>query len=314
MVLKLPERVTITEVGPRDGFQMEERFIPTEKKIEVINRLARAGLKRIEATSFVHPKVIPQLRDAEEVMRGIERVPGVKYRALVPNEFGARRALEVGVDELLVVVHCSETYSRKNINRSIEESLEETERVVQLAESKGIPVAAGLAVAFGCPYEGEVPHERVIGLIERLLRIGVKEISLPDTVGMADPVRIVKLVGQIFKEFPELPMTLHLHDAAGMGLANVLAAMEAGLTHFESSICGLGGSPVNPKAKGNIPTEDLVHMLSQMGVETGIDLEALLECARFVKELVAHEVPSHVLHSGRREDVIRCSKIRSATR
>lgn len=304
MGLRLPRRVEVTEVGPRDGFQMEREFIPTPRKIEVINRIARAELKRIEATSFVHPKVIPQLQDAEEVMKGIEREPGVTYRALVPNEVGARRALEAGIDELLVVVHCSETYSRENINMSIEKSLEEAEQVVRRATAENIPVAAGLALAFGCPFEGEIPEERVLELINQLLDCGVTEISLPDTVGMADPKRICSLTEQIFSHWPELKVALHLHNTAGMGLANVLAALDSGVTRFESSVCGLGGSPVNPKAKGNISTEDLVHMLSQMGIETGIDLEALIGCARQVQGLVQHDVPSHVLRSGRWEDVI----------
>lgn len=304
MALALPKAVEIIEVGPRDGFQMERDFISTDRKIAVIDALSKTGIAKIEVTSFVHPKVLPQMRDAKEVMEGIERVPGVVYRALVPNEVGARRALDIGVDELLFVVHCSETYSRKNINMSIDESLDELGRVVKRADAEGIPVSAALGLAFGCPFEGEIPPEKVLELIERLLESGVAEISLPDSAGMADPGRVDRLVTRIYKQWPDIEMALHLHDAAGMGLANVLAALNIGVTRFESSICGLGGSPVNPKTKGNIPTEDLVHMLSQMRIETGIDLEILIACGREVRDLVQHDVPSHVLRAGRWEDVI----------
>jgi hydroxymethylglutaryl-CoA lyase len=303
-MLSLPKAVEIFEVGPRDGFQIERNFIPTETKVDIINRLSETGVSLIEATSFVHPKVIPQMRDAQEVMRSIERAQQVKYRALVPNTRGALRALAIGVDELLVVLHCSETYSQKNINMSIEESLQETAKVVEIADSEGIPVVAALALAFGCPYEGEIPAERVLRLMESALELGISGFSLPDSVGMADPVRVHRLVSQIYEEWPSVDVSLHLHDAAGMGLANVLAGLEAGITKFESSICGLGGSPVNPRAKGNLATEDLVHMLEEMGIDTGVDLDKLLKCARYVAQVVGHEVPSHVLKIGTRSQVL----------
>ena len=303
-MLSLPQSVQIFEVGPRDGFQMEKKFIPTGEKVQILHRLAQTGVALIEATSFVHPKVIPQMKDAEEVMKSIDRSPPVRYRALVPNTKGAERAFAVGVDELLVVLHCSETYSRKNINMSVEESLQEAAKVVEMARPKRIPVVAALALAFGCPYEGEIPPDRVLSIMERALELGVSGFSLPDSVGMANPVQVYRLISQIYSEWPSVNVSLHLHDAAGMGLANVLAGLEAGITRFESSICGLGGSPVNPMARGNIATEDLVHMLEEMGVDTGVDLERLLECARYVAQVVEHEVPSHVLRSGTRSQVL----------
>lgn len=292
------------EVGPRDGFQMEKEFIPTEKKVEIINKLAETGLRKIEVTSFVHPKVIPQLKDAEEVLMRINRDPGITYRAYVPNEFGARRAIEAGIDEMLAVVDASETYSQKNVNMTVEKSILVLKSIIELAKSAKKSVSVGLGHAFGCPYEGDVSEERVLEIIDELLQLGIEELYVADTVGMANPRQVAGLINRIIDRWPDIKPVLHLHDASGMGLANVLAAMDAGVTTFEASICGLGGSPVLPGAKGNIPTEDLVHMLSEMGIQTNIDLDILIECAELVKGVVGREVTSHMLQSGRRSDII----------
>lgn len=285
--MDLPKEVFITEVGPRDGFQAERAFIPTERKIEAINRLSKTGLRRIEVTSFVHPKAIPQLRDAEEVMQKIERSSGVIYRALVPNERGARRAVEAKVDELLFVVAASEAYNQKNVRMSIEDSLRQLEVVVQVAEGVRIPISVGLSTAFGCPFEGEVPEGRVLGLIERLSALGVEELYVADTLGRAHPHQISSLIGKILDRWPDLKLGLHLHGRGPRVLENVRAGLEAGVSRLEAAICGLGGSPAIPEAQGNLPTEDLISWLAERDVETGIDLEALKECAQWIRKMIA---------------------------
>jgi len=284
--MDLPKEVLITEVGPRDGFQVEKAFIPTELKIEAVNRLSQTGLRRIEVTSFVHPKAIPQLRDAEEVMRGIERFPGVTYRALVPNEHGARRAVEAGADELLFVVAASEAYNQKNVRMSILESLHQLEAILKLAEDTRIPVSVGISTAFGCPFEGEIPQGRVLGLIENLLSLGIEELYVADTVGQAHPHQIACLVGKILDRWPDLRLGLHLHGRGSRALESVRAGLAAGVPHLEAAVCGLGGSPAIPEAKGNIPTEDLLDWLTERGVKTGIDSEALKGCARWIWEMI----------------------------
>lgn len=284
-MMRLPGRVTITEVGPRDGLQNESRAIPLADKIRLIDALSRTGLKRIEAASFVSPKAIPQMANAAEVIAGIERLPGVTYVGLVPNEVGARNAIAAKVDEISVVVSASEGHNRANVNCSVAESLEAIRNVRALAREGGIPWTAYISTSFGCPYDGAVPAERVIDIAKQLQAMNPAAIALGDTIGIANPKQVTDLVARFASELGE-PPRLHFHDTRGMALANVVAAMEEGATEFDGSIGGLGGCPYAPGASGNVATEDLVAMLHAMGVDTGVDLGALLEVAWLAEDII----------------------------
>jgi hydroxymethylglutaryl-CoA lyase len=296
--MKLPPRVTICEVGPRDGFQIEPEFIPTAQKIEVVDRLAEAGLPRIEVTSFVHPRVVPQLRDAEAVMAGIRRRAGTRYAALVPNDRGAVRAVDAGVDEIHTVVSASESHNLANVSMTVAESIEKLREVMQVAERARVPVACGISTSFGCPFEGEVPVARLESVVRRLVDIGARAIGLADTTGMANPRQIARTLEHLVPRFPGIEWTLHTHDTRAMAIPNILAAIECGLTHFDASIGGLGGCPFAPGASGNVCTEDLVHCLHAMGVETGIDLDRLIAVSRRVQEVVGHPLPGQIVKAG----------------
>lgn len=284
--MRWPERVTITEVGPRDGLQNEAAIIPLERKIALIDALSLTGLARIEAASFVHPRAIPQMANATEVMAGITRREGVTYIGLVPNEVGARNAIAAGVDEIAVVVSASESHNRANVNRSVAESLEGIGSVAALAAGAGLPWAGYIATAFGCPYEGEVDPERVLSIARELRRAGAYAVALGDTIGIANPRQVFGLVSRLRDEVPGAQMRLHFHDTRGMALANVVAAMQAGAAQFDGSIGGLGGCPYAPGASGNVATEDMVGMLHAMGIETEVDLERLLDAAGLAEEVV----------------------------
>jgi hydroxymethylglutaryl-CoA lyase len=297
--MKLPKRVTISEVGTRDGFQIEPDWIPTEQKIEVVNRLAEAGLPRIEVTSFVHPRVVPQLQDAEEVMAKIARRPGTVYAALVPNDKGATRAVEAGVDEIRTVVSASESHNLANVNMTIAESLGKLQAVARVAQRAGLPVAAGISTSFGCPFEGEVPLDRLESLVASLVDLGVRAIGLADTTGMANPAQVSRTLERLMPKFPGVEWALHTHDTRAMAIPNIVAAMEMGVTAFDASIGGLGGCPFAPGASGNVCTEDLVHCLHEMGVETGIDLDRLIETARRVAEIVGRTLPGQIIKAGK---------------
>jgi len=298
--VQLPAAVLVTDVGPRDGFQSEPIFIPTEQKVAVIEALAAAGVRRIEATSFVHPRAVPQMRDAEAVMARLARRPGVRYTALVPNVRGAERALAARADELNMVVASTESMNRANVNMSVAESIAACGEVVRLAEAAGVPVACAVSTSFGCPYEGAVPPERVLDIVAGLVDVGVAEVSLADTIGVANPRQVAALVAAVRARWPALPLGLHFHDTRGLGLANVLAGLQAGVTRFDASVGGIGACPFAPGATGNICTEDLVYLLHEMGIATGIDLAALIEVARLVREVVGHDLPSHMLRAGPR--------------
>jgi hydroxymethylglutaryl-CoA lyase len=301
----LPSSVSIREVGPRDGFQNEPEIIPTDDKVRLIDCLSRTGLRRLEVTSFVRPDVIPQLADAEQVLRSIERVDGVSYTVLIPNERGLERALAISeeagtrlFDEVNLFVSASETHNRKNVNRSVEESLAGLERVIARARREGLRCEGVIAVSFGCPYEGEVPVERVLGIAERLVAAGCEEVGFGDTTGMANPLQVREFFELAGARLREVELTAHFHNTRGQGLANVLAALEAGVASFESSFGELGGCPVPKGATGNIATEDLVSMLHEMGIETGIDLPRLLACARAVQEVLGRPLSGHLLTAG----------------
>lgn len=297
--LDLPGSVSIREVGPRDGLQNEPP-VDTAGKIELLDALSRTGLQRIEAVSFVSPKAIPQMGDADEVWAKAARQPGVRYSALVPNLKGAQRALDAGFEEFEVVVSASQTHNRANVNRTVEESLTDIERIVALAHDRGIPCEVVVSTAWGCPYEGDLPVEQVVSVARRTLDLGADALAYGDTTGMATPTRVLDLVNQTREILGDRRLTLHFHNTRGTGLANVLAALQLGVTHFDASVGGLGGCPYAPGASGNIATEELVHMLHDMGVETGVDLDALLEAAALAERLVGHELPSQVLRAGPR--------------
>ena len=297
--MKLPKRVTVCEVGTRDGFQIEPDFIPTEQKIEVVNLLSATGMPRIEVTSFVSPKAIPQLRDAEAVMAGITRRPGTTYSALVPNDKGAVRAVDAGVDDIHTVVSASESHNLANVNMSIAESIVKLKATAEVAHRGGKPVYAGISCSFGCPFEGEVPLAQLESVVSRLVDLGAKGIGLADTTGMANPAQVARILEHLMPRFPGVEWTLHTHDTRAMAIPNILAAMEMGVTNFDASIGGLGGCPFAPGASGNVCTEDLVHCLAAMGVETGIDLDALIGVSKRVQEIVGRSLPGQIVKAGK---------------
>ncbi|HEV7585134.1 MAG TPA: hydroxymethylglutaryl-CoA lyase [Solirubrobacteraceae bacterium] len=296
-----PGSVRIREVGPRDGFQNEPEVIATEQKVELIEALARTGLKRLEVTSFVRADVIPQLADAAEVLERIEIPDDVSVGVLVPNERGLDGALEhrSRIDEINVFLSASETHNRKNVNRSVEESLAGLEIVLGRAREAGLRCEGVISTSFGCPYEGHVPPERVLAIAARLRDAGAEEVGFGDTTGMANPLQVRSFFAEATDSLGGgLELTAHFHNTRGQGLANVLAALDAGIRSFESSFGELGGCPVPAGATGNIATEDLVSMLHEMGFETGIDLPALLACARRVQEILGRPLGSHTLVAG----------------
>jgi len=295
-----PSEVRIREVGPRDGFQNEPDVIPTDDKVRLIGMLAASGLRRIEVTSFVRPDVIPQLADAEEVLRRIERPEGVSYSVLIPNEHGLERALALRerFDEVSLFLSASETHNRKNVNRSIAESLDGLKRTIERARAEVLRCEGVIAVSFGCPYEGEVPRDRVLGIAESLAEAGCEEVGFGDTTGMGNPRQVGEFFATARERLPSVELTAHFHNTRGQGLANVLAALSSGVESFESAFGELGGCPVPPGSTGNISTEDLVSMLHEMGIETGIDIEALIEASRAVQELLGRPLGAHVLHAG----------------
>jgi hydroxymethylglutaryl-CoA lyase len=296
--MQVPARVTICEVGTRDGFQIEPEFIPTERKVEVVDRLTEAGVPRIEVTSFVHPKAVPQLRDAEAVMAAIRRRPDTRYAALVPNDKGAARAVDAGVDAIHTVLSASESHNLANVNMTIAESVEKLRAVAQIASRAGVPLQCGVSTSFGCPFEGEVPVDRLESVVARLVDLGAQGIGLADTTGMANPRQVAAVLERLMPRFPGIEWTLHTHDTRAMAIPNILAAMQLGVTHFDASIGGLGGCPFAPGASGNVCSEDLVHCLHAMGVDTGIDLDRLVAVSRRVEAIVGRPMPGQIIKAG----------------
>jgi hydroxymethylglutaryl-CoA lyase len=291
------KRIYVQDVAPRDGLQIEPIFVPTSTKIDLVNRLSRTGLAKIEVTSFVSPKAIPALADAETVMRGIDRVGGVEYAALVPNVKGCERALDCGVDEINLVMSASESHNRANLRMGREQSLGQFADIVRIANGHAA-INASLSTAFGCPFDGAVPDSEVLGLVERIVALGISRVTLCDTTGMANPAQVQRLCVAAKSRFPQVTLTAHFHDTRAMALANVLAALEAGVDRFDASLGGLGGCPFAPGASGNACTEDVVHMLDAMGYDTGVDLDALIAVARSLPEIVGHDVPGQVMKAG----------------
>jgi hydroxymethylglutaryl-CoA lyase len=297
----LPARVTIREVGPRDGLQAEQP-LPVEDRARLINLLSLTGLSKVEAVSFVSPKAVPAMADAAEVWALVERRAGVEYSALVPNRRGAEAAVESGgFASLQAFLAAADGYNVRNVGKPVEDSMRDVAEVVDVAQEAGIRVEVSISASFGDPYEGgEVPPERVLEVAQRLLDVGVGAISLGDTTGMATPTRVWTVVGLLLDKLPAGPLNLHFHDNRGTAMANVLAALEMGIANFDASVGGLGGSPFAPGAAGNVATEDLVHMLEDMGIQTGVDLDRVLDAARLVEALVGHPIPSRVSKAGPR--------------
>jgi hydroxymethylglutaryl-CoA lyase len=302
-VSDLPAKISVREVGPRDGLQNEDP-VPTDAKIELIDRLSGTGVARIEAVSFVRPEAIPQMADASEVWQGITRAPSVRYSALVPNLRGAIRALDSGLAELEAVVSASDTHNRANVRRGTAESLDDISVIIDTAHQRGVTCQVVVSTAWGCPYEGDVPVSRVVRVASRAVDDGADSISFGDTTGMATPRRVRELVSAFRSAHPDVPLNLHFHNTRGTGLANVLTALELGVADFDASVGGLGGCPYAPGATGNIATEELVHMVEDMGVATGIDLDSMIDAAADAERIIGRTLPSQVLRAGPRTRTI----------
>jgi hydroxymethylglutaryl-CoA lyase len=295
--MRVPSKVTIVEVGPRDGLQNEPAALPTGDKIAFVDRLTQAGHQVIEVSAFVSPKWVPQMADAAEVFAGITRRPGVKYTALVPNQQGLARAIGAGASEVAVFAAASETFSRRNINQSIEESLGAYATVCADASAAGVPVRGYLSTCFVCPFEGPIAPDRVADIAARLLEIGVFEVAISDTIGAAHPGLVVRLLDVVTKRVPLRKTALHFHDTRGTALANVLAGLDYGVTRFDSSAGGLGGCPFAPGAAGNLATEDLLFMLEGLGIDTGVSIDEVAKASRFIASKLEHALPSRYLRA-----------------
>jgi hydroxymethylglutaryl-CoA lyase len=295
-------RILFNEVVTRDGFQMEPEFVPTDVKVALVDALSLCGFAKIEVTSFTSAKAIPMLRDAEEVMGRIRRVPGVEYTVLVPNVRGAERALEASADELNLVMSTSETHNLANLRMPREKSFAGLKDVISLVGGS-VPINVSLSTCFGCPMEGEVAQDEVLHWAERFARLGVRGLTICDTTGMAHPAQVTRMCEALVRRFADLQLTLHFHNTRGMGLANVVAAAQAGIVRFDGSLGGLGGCPYAPGASGNISSEDAIHMLDAMGYATGVDLPTLLDVARRLPGIVGHAVPGQVAKAGRITDL-----------
>ena len=292
--MNLPESVLITEVGPRDGLQNESRILPLSQKVELINRLSKTCLTRIDAASFVSPKAIPQMANASEVIAAIERPPGITYIGLVPNERGARDAIDAGVDEVSVVVSASESHNRSNVNRSVDESLEAVTGIAALCRDARLPWTGYVSTAFGCPYEGAVDPEAVLRVARHFADAGAYAVALGDTIGIGNPKQVRDLVARLMAAVPGTQVRLHFHDTYGRALANTVAAMEAGAAQFDGSVGGLGGCPYAPGASGNAATEDMISMLDAMGIQTAVDLAALLDVTVFAATMIGRSLDGRV--------------------
>ncbi|HEX6446301.1 MAG TPA: hydroxymethylglutaryl-CoA lyase [Streptosporangiales bacterium] len=296
---ELPSRVHVREVGPRDGFQAETAHIPVDAKVAIIEELSRTGVPTIQATSVVHPRAVPQLADAEEVMRRIARRDGVRYSVLVPNLRGAQRAVGMRADEWDLMLSVTDSHSRSNANRGTWAALEALAPVVELGGEHGVRVVGGMATALGCPFEGRVPYQRVRDVAGRYHDLGIRHMSVADTVGVADPSLVHDTMSRLRTDFPDVEFGLHLHNTRGMALANVVAGLQAGVASFDGAVGGMGGCPFAPGASGNLATEDLVHMLDLMGIDTGVDVDALLTLANgTVADVVGHPLESSVARAG----------------
>ena len=298
--MDLPSKVKLREVAPRDGFQSLKDFLPTEQKLQVIEAVVKAGVKDIEATSFVSPKAIPQLRDASDLLAQVPR-QGVSHAAMVPNLRGAQDAITAKADQLVVVISATESHNQENVRRSIDESLGDLDAIFTLAKESDTPVIGALAVSFGCPYQGDVPEKDVFRVVDEYISRGAVSIILADTTGMTTPTRVKFMVLKFRERFPGVEFTLHFHNNRGTAMANLLSALMAGATTFDTALGGIGGCPYVPQAAGNLPTEDVVYMLEDMGVSTGIALEKLIQAAQLLEKFLGYSLPGQVMKSGPRD-------------
>jgi hydroxymethylglutaryl-CoA lyase len=298
--MDLTSKVKLREVSPRDGFQSIRDFIPTEKKLEIIDTVITSGIKELEATSFVSPKAIPQLRDASDLMSRVPRLPHVQYAALVPNLKGAENAIQSGVDQLVVVISATEAHNQANVRRSIKESLSDLDAIFALSRHGKVPVIGAIAVALGCPYQGDVPDQDYATLIEEYISRGSKRIILADTAGMSTPRRVETIVHKVLLSYPNIEFIFHFHNNRGTAMANLVAAIHAGATTFDTALGGIGGCPYVPQAAGNLPTEDVVYLLDDMGIDTGIDLMSFIRAAHLLENILGYTLPGQVMKSGPR--------------
>src|SRR5258707_2115725 len=299
MSWELPDRISVREVGPRDGLQNEDP-VPADAKVRLLDALSATGVRGIGAASLVHPKAIPQMADADEVGARAAKNPAVRYSALVPNSKGAERALAAGFTEIEVVVSASDTHNKRNVNRSTAESLDDIAGLIELLHGAGATAEVIISTSFGCPFEGDIDPARVAGIVDRVVADGADRVAFGDTTGMGTPRRVEDVVGRVRDRHPDLPLLLHFHNTRGTALANILTALRLGITEFDASVGGLGGCPYAPGATGNVATEEVVHMLHDMGIDTGVDLTALIEAARLAQDIVGRELPSGVLKAGPR--------------
>ena len=301
---KLPSSITLCEVGLRDGLQNEKTLIPTEEKISLLRGLIDAGFKVIEVGSFMHPKAVPQMADTDEIFKAIGQVPGVELRALIPNLRGVQRAVDCGCKKVKLNVSASRQHNLKNLNMTPEESVARFADCVKAANENGIAISGSISMPFGSPWEGRTPVEDVDSIIEAYMNVGITEISLSDTSGMAVPVQVYQLCSHVKEKYPQADWWLHFHNTRGLAIANILAAMEAGMTKFDSSFGGLGGCPFVPNAAGNISTEDVLNMCDESGIETGVDIVKVMELSKKVRGLLNHDLDSYILRAGRAQDLI----------
>lgn len=297
--MNLPDRVTLREVAPRDGFQSLERTLPTAAKLDIIRAAARAGVSEMETTSFVSPRAVPQLADAAALMAAVPR-EGIRHGAMVPNPVGARHAIAAGADRLVMVISASEAHNQRNVRQPITSSIAGLDPLFEAAAAAGIPVIGAVAVAFGCPYQGEVPEREVFNIVKAYHARGAKAVILADTTGMASPVRVDRMVREFRDRFPETDLILHLHNNRGAAMANLLAGLWAGVRTFDTALGGIGGCPFVPRAAGNLATEDVVFMLEDMQIDTGIDLAAAIDAARNLEKILGFTLPGQVMKSGPR--------------
>lgn len=298
--MDLPAKVKLREVAPRDGFQSLKKFLPTEQKLQIFEAMVKAGVKDIEATSFVSPKAIPQLRDAADLLAQVPHHHGITHAAMVPNLRGTKNAIEAKADQLVVVISATEAHNQENVRRSIAESLGDLDAIFSLAKENDTPVIGALAVSFGCPYQGDVPEKDVFRLVDEYISRGATSIILADTTGMTTPSRVEIMVLKFCERFPGVEFALHFHNNRGTAMANLLSALMAGATTFDTALGGIGGCPYVPQAAGNLPTEDVVYMLDDMGVSTGIDLAELIQAAYLLEKFLGYSLPGQVMKSGPR--------------
>ncbi len=301
--MNLPKRAVICEVGPRDGLQNEKKIIPTEQKANLVRGCIAAGIKVIEIGSFVNPKATPQMADTPDVLRMVGKVPGVEFRALVPNVRGAERAIEAGIGKIKLTASASESHNRNNFNKTPQESVQGFAECVKLANGAGVPLSAAIGTAFGCPFEGDVPLSQIKFMARSFIDLGITEISMSDTTGMAHPLQVYNQCVAMREAFPQVEWVLHFHNTRNMALGNIFAGLMAGVTWFDGAFAGLGGCPFAPGASGNIATEDILNMFAGMGVETGVDIDKAIGVARLAQEYVGHPTESCVLKAGKTSDL-----------